>query len=115
MRNQIEYDCLVTDTNRQELDEIVSIITEVLAMQGEGFEVGGLLKPPDLVMKNFSALTSDHIEYVFACLDRTRSNVRNIRQYLRVILYNAPMTMYSSTAAEVRRDFGFSCNPKTPR
>lgn len=108
VRNQIEYDFLVTDSNRQELDEIVSIIVEVLAMHGEGFEVGGLVKPPDLVMKNFLALNSEHLEYVFACLDRTRSNVRNIRQYLRVALYNAPMTMYSSTAAEVRRDFGFS-------
>ena len=108
VRDQIEYDFLVTDSNRQELDEIVSIIVEVLAMHGEGFEVGGLLKPPDLVMKNFLALSSEHLEYVFACLDRTRSNVRNIRQYLRVALYNAPMTMYNSTAAEVRRDFGFS-------
>lgn len=108
VRDQIEYGYLVTDSNRQELDEIVSIIVEVLAMHGEGFEVGGLLKPPDLVMKNFLALNSEHLEYVFACLDRTCSNVRNIRQYLRVALYNAPMTMYSSTAAEVRRDFGFS-------
>lgn len=114
VRNQIEYDFLVTDSNRQELDEIVSIIVEVLAMHGEGFEVGGLLKPPDLVMKNFLALNSEHLEYVFACLDRTRSNVRNIRQYLRVALYNAPMTMYSSTAAEVRRDFGFSSFRRRP-
>ena len=108
VRDQIEYDFLVTDSNRQELDEIVSIIVEVLAMHGEGFEVGGLVKPTDLVMKNFLALNSEHLEYVFACLDRTRSNMRNIRQYLRVALYNAPMTMYNSTAAEVRRDFGFS-------
>lgn len=114
VRDQIEYDFLVTDSNRQELDEIVSIIVEVLAMHGEGFEVGGLVKPPDLVMKNFLALNSEHLEYVFACLDRTRSNVRNIRQYLRVALYNAPMTMYSSTAAEVRRDFGFSSFRRRP-
>ena len=114
VRDQIEYDSLVTDSNRQELDEIVSIIVEVLAMHGEGFEVGGLLKPPDLVMKNFLALNSEHLEYVFACLDRTRSNVRNIRQYLRVALYNAPMTMYNSTAAEVRRDFGFSSFRRRP-
>ena len=114
VRDQLEYDFLVTDSNRQELDEIVSIIVEVLAMYGEGFEVGGLVKPPDLVMKNFLALNSEHLEYVFACLDRTRSNVRNIRQYLRVALYNAPMTMYSSTAAEVRRDFGFSSFRRRP-
>lgn len=114
VRDQIEYDFLVTDSNRHELDEIVSIIVEVLAMHGEGFEVGGLVKPPDLVMKNFLALNSEHLEYVFACLDRTRSNVRNIRQYLRVALYNAPMTMYNSTAAEVRRDFGFSSFRRRP-
>ena len=114
VRDQIEYDFLVTDSNRHELDEIVSIIVEVLAMHGEGFEVGGMLKPPDLVMKNFLALNSEHLEYVFACLDRTRSNVRNIRQYLRVALYNAPMTMYNSTAAEVRRDFGFSSFRRRP-
>ena len=114
VRDQIEYDFLVTDSNRQELDEIVSIIAEVLAMHGEGFEVGGLMKPPDLVLKNFLALNSEHLEYVFACLDRTRSNVRNIRQYLRVALYNAPMTMYNSTAAEVRRDFGFSSFRRRP-
>lgn len=108
VKEQIEYDCMVTEFNRQELDEVVSIIVEVLATNGEGFIMGGIIKPPDLVMKNFLSLTCEHIEYVFACFEHTRSDVRNIRQYLRASLYNAPMTLHSSTAAEVRRDFDFS-------
>lgn len=108
VKEQIEYNCIVTEFNRQELDEIVSIIVEVLATNGEGFIMGGIIKPPDLVMKNYLSLTCEHIEYVFACFEHTRSDVRNIHQYLRASLYNAPMTMHSSTAAEVRRDFDFS-------
>ena len=108
VRDQIDYDYIVTDYNRQELDEVVAIIVDVLATNGENFVMGGIIKPPDIVMKNFLALTSSHIEYVFSCFEHTRSDVRNIRQYLRASLYNAPMTLHSSTAAEVRRDFDFS-------
>ena len=114
VRDQIEYDCLLTDSNKDELDEIVSIIVEVLATNGENFVMGGMVKPAEIVMKNYLALTCEHIQYVFACFEHTRSDVRNIRQYLRASLYNAPMTMHSSTAAEVRRDFDFSSPRKKP-
>ena len=114
VHEQIDYDYLVNAFSRSEVDEVVSIIVDVLATNGEDFVMGGIIKPPDIVMKNFLALTSMHIEYVFSCFEKTRSDVRNIRQYLRASLYNAPMTFHSSVAAEVRRDFDFSSSRKKP-
>ena len=46
----------------------------------------------------------EHIQYVFFSLDRSTSKVKNIRQYMLTVLYNAPATINQFYDAEVRHD-----------
>ena len=60
--------------------------------------------PASLVKKKFLMLTYSHIEYVLHCMSGNTSKVKNIRQYMLTVLYNAPATINQFYDAEVRHD-----------
>lgn len=62
--------------------------------------------PTAQVRHRFLMLGRSHLEYVFECLRRNTTEVRNIRAYLLTALYNAPVTMGPYYQAEVQHDFG---------
>ena len=49
-------------------------------------------------------IDSSHIQYVLDRLKATTTNIRNIRQYLLTMLYNAPGTIGSYYAAMANHD-----------
>ena len=49
-------------------------------------------------------INSLHIEYIFSCLEKSGSDIRNIKRYLLTTLFNAPATMNSHYDAMVRHD-----------
>ena len=51
-------------------------------------------------------LDYSHLEYVFDCLRKNTTKIRNIRAYLLTALYNAPATINNYYQAEVQHDFG---------
>ena len=62
--------------------------------------------PTVQVRHRFLMLGRSHLEYVFECLRRNTTEVRNIRAYLLTALYNAPVTMGPYYQATVQHDFG---------
>ena len=104
VRENIGYDCLVTQENRERLDGIVELITETLCSGRDAIRIAGMDYPATLVKERFLKLNSLHILYVFECLENTTSHIRNIRQYLLTALFNAPVTKGSYYDALVRRD-----------
>lgn len=71
VRDQIEYDILVEQYSREEVDNIVSLMVEVLSAQCDHFTISCKQYPAELVRQRFQALTYHHIEYVFDCLERS--------------------------------------------
>lgn len=63
----------------------------------------------EYVKERFRQLESDHIEYVFDRMNATETTIKNIRQYLRAALFNAPATMgtyyYRRVDEDQRRRF----------
>lgn len=102
VREQIEYDALDTPHDHERLDEIVEIMTETLCSRKPYIKVAGENYPAEVVKSRFKKLNYHHIEYIFLSLDRKRTEVRNIRQYLMTTLYHAPTTMSNYFDAEVR-------------
>ena len=51
VRSQIGYDCIADRFNRERLDEIVEIITEILASQSETITISGTAYPAALVKR----------------------------------------------------------------
>lgn len=62
--------------------------------------------PTAQAKERLSRLDSSHIEYVFDCLHRNTTQIRNIRAYLLTALHNAPATIKHYYQAEVQHDFG---------
>ena len=104
VRSQIGYDCIADRFNRERLDEIVELITEILASQSETITISGTAYPAALVKRRFEMINSLHIEFVFASLEQSASPIRNIKQYLKTTLFNATGTMNSYYDALVRHE-----------
>ena len=49
-------------------------------------------------------LNSMHIEYIFSCLKENPSKVRNIKSYLKTVLYNAAVTIDNYYTSAVNHD-----------
>ena len=104
--DNIEYDILLQDKriDRDRLDEIVDIILETLCSSRKKIRIAGDDYPAELVKSKFMKLNSSHIEFVFDCLRENTTKIRNIRQYLRAVLFNAPSTIDSYYTALVAHD-----------
>lgn len=106
VRENLEYDLLVQDrkTNRERLDEIVDLIVETLCSTKPTICISGDDYPASLVKEKLLRLTSTHMYYVFECLDKNTTYVRNIKKYLLATLFNAPSTIDSYYSALVNHD-----------
>ena len=104
IRENIGYDCLVSEFNRQRLDDVVELIVETLSTSSETITISGEAYPAALVRQRFMQINSLHIEYIFSCLEKSGSDIRNIKRYLLTTLFNAPATMNSHYDAMVRHD-----------
>ena len=104
VRNHIEYDVMCQQYDREQLDEIVYLIVEVLCSKSQYFTISGVELPADLVRERLLQFTSGHLQYVFECLEKKTSYVGNIKNYLLTTLYNATGTIKNYYDARVRHD-----------
>ena len=106
IRDNIEYDHLTTDKtiDRDRLDEIVEIMLETICTARKTLRIAGDDYPAELVRAKFLKLDSSHIQFVFDCMRENTTKIRNIRQYLRAVLFNAPTTIDSYYTALVAHD-----------
>jgi len=74
---------------RERLDEIADIVIETLCSTKETINIAGDDYPARLVKDKMLKLDSSHIEYVFDCLNKNTTYVRNIKRYLLATLFNA--------------------------
>ena len=69
--------------------------------------IGGAEMPAEQVKGRLQMLDNGHLEYVFDCMRRNTTEIRNIRAYLLTALYNAPVTMSPYYQAAVQHDFSY--------
>ena len=102
----IDYDVLAGDpcVDREQLDEIVALVQETVCSTRSRIRVAGNDYPAEVVRSKLLKLNSEHIRFVMDCLKQNTTRIRNIRQYLLAMLFNAPSTMSSYYAALVAHD-----------
>ena len=102
----IEYDhlCRAFTTYREDLDEIVEQIVETVCARRKTTRIAGADFPHEVVRSRFLKLDSSHIEFVMECLHNNTTEVRNMKQYLLTVLFNAPTTMNNHYTAQVNHD-----------
>ena len=102
----IDYDVLASDphVDREQLDEIVELVQEPVCSTRSQICVAGNDYPAEVVRSKLLKLNGEHIRFVMDCLKRNTTRIRNIRQYLLAMLFNAPSTMHSYYTALVAHD-----------
>ena len=104
IRDNVEYECLISRYGKERMDETVELILETVAARRPYIRIAGEDYPKEIVRSRFLKLNSGHLEYVFECMDRNTAKISNIKAYLLAALFNAPATMDSYYRAEVNHD-----------
>lgn len=106
IKENIEYDTMKDNFpyDYERLDEIVELMAETLASKKATFCIAGDTYPASTVKFKLLRINSLHIQYVFECLNKNTTEVRNIKKYLLATLFNASSTMGSYYKAQVNRD-----------
>lgn len=106
VKDNIEYDILLQKfpTKHAMIDEIVNLMVEVLCSKRETITIASDIHPIEQVKERFKSVDSGHIEYILECLDKTTTDIRNIKQYLLSVIFNAPQTMDNYYTAVVKHD-----------
>lgn len=106
IRENIEYDILLHDLpyDKDRLDEIVELMTETVCSKRKYIRIAGNDFPAESVKSRFLKIDAEHIKFVFDCLNANTSKVRNIKQYLLTVIYNAPTTIGNYYSSLVNHD-----------
>ena len=102
----IEYDYLCREfaTYREDLDEIVELMVETVCARRKTTRIAGSDFPHEIVQSRFLKLDSEHIRFVMDCLQKNTTEVRNMKQYLLTVLFNAPTTISNHYTSLVNHD-----------
>ena len=72
---------------------MINIILEILSSQKETLNIAGDDYPAELVKERFKKIDGDHIGFVIDCMKENNTKIRNIKSYLKTVLFNAPITI----------------------
>ena len=93
IEEQIEYDLIADQCNREQLNEFVEIMLEVALSKSPTMKIGRDAEyPTAYVQHRFEQLTSAQIEKVLDGIRENTTRVWNTRAYLLAALFNAPST-----------------------
>ena len=106
IKGNIEYEHLINAKrlDRDRIDEILDLILETVCSKRKKIIIAGDEYPAELVKAKFMKLNSSHIEFVLDCMQENTTKVRNIKQYLKAVLFNAPSTIGNYYTALVNHD-----------
>ena len=99
-----DYLCQQYETYREDLDEIVELIVETVCAKRKTTRIAGSDFPHEIVRSRFLKLDNSHIEFVMDCLQKNTTEIRNMKQYLLTVLFNAPTTISNHYTSQVNHD-----------
>ena len=112
--NDDEATIVMVDSNIQREDILPSERARAYSMRyyamkhqgikGNGSSLKGLDMPYEVVKSRFEKLDSVIIEYVLESVGNNTTKVRNIKNYLLTVLFNAPTTCNNYYVTEVNHD-----------
>ena len=104
--DNIEYDLLREEAGPYagDLDEIVEILVETVCAKRKYTRVSGSDFPHEVVKSRLLKLDCEHIRFAMQCMRENTTKIRNIKQYLLAVLFNAPTTIGNYYSALVNHD-----------
>jgi hypothetical protein len=86
------------------LRELFDLIVDTVSSSCQVIRIGGDEKPIEVVRAQYMKLTQDHLVYVLEVIQSSTTRIRDMKQYLLTVLYNAPLTLNSHYASRVSHD-----------
>ena len=118
IKDNIDYDILLQDRSldRDRLNEIVDLMLETVCTARKKIRIAGDDYPAELVKSKFMKLNSEHIRFVLDCMQENTTKIRNIKEYLKAVLFNAPSTIDSYYTSLVAHDMASGAlAPRKPK
>ncbi len=118
IKNNISYDILKQDMkfDGDRLDELVDLMLETVCTRRKTIRIAGDDYPAELVKAKFMKLDSEHIRFVLDCMRENTTKIRNIKQYMKAALFNAPSTIGNYYTALVSHDMASGAlSPRKPK
>ena len=118
IKDNIDYDILKQDMrfDADRLDEIVDLMLETVCTARKRVRIAGDDYPAELVKSKFMKLDGEHIRFVLDCMRENTTKIRNIKQYLKAALFNAPSTIGNYYTSLVAHDMASGAlSPKKPQ
>lgn len=104
IRDNLSYDLLIQEYDKERMDEIVEIILEAVCSRQKEIRIGSNFYPASLVKTRLLKLNKGHIEYIMECMQKNPVRLRNIKYYILATLFNSVATIGNYYHAEVRHD-----------
>ena len=82
----------------------LELMVEAVCSRKATLRAAGCEFPQTVIRSRLLKLGPEHIRFVFDCLQENTTQVRNMKQYLLTVLFNAPVTIDSHYAAQVNHD-----------
>lgn len=99
---QLETSAFVNDRKFPQYRELAKIVAEVYMLSGSlEINIDGRELSCSAVKDIYRNLTADHIRYVVEKFNSLEYEVRNIKSFLRTMLYNSVFELESSISKEV--------------
>lgn len=104
--NALDMDALLHDRPAENalLRELFDLIVDTVSSSCQVIRIGGDEKPIEVVRAQYMKLTQDHLVYVLEVIQSSTTRIRDMKQYLLTVLYNAPLTLNSHYASRVSHD-----------
>ena len=106
IRENIDYSSVYESNfdNREQVKEMVSIMTDVVCSSAPTIRVNGEEMPKDAVKSRFLKLGCEEIDYVLYALKNNAGRIGNMRAYLITALYNSKSTLSNFFSAMAYSD-----------
>ncbi len=116
IKENIEYDTFMQDRtwkDKELYEELFQLICDIVCVNQKSVRIAGKYYPYELVKSKFLKLNSFHLTYVIDCMQKTVSEIKNIKAYMITALYNATITINHYYQQKVQYDmYGDRCKKK---
>lgn len=100
------YDSTVTEYNRDELDNILDIMVEMVCCQSRTLTISKVEQPIELVRKRVYQINYMTMQYILNSLEKTSTEPQDPKAYIMTVIFNAPVTKAVRDAPRIRNLLG---------
>ena len=108
IKTNVDYESLKINYpyELQLIDEIIAIMVETVMSNRAMIRIAGDDYPFSVVKEKFLQIDYGHMQYIIDCFNEGARNteIKNIKQYMKAVIFNAPTTIDSYFTAKVRYD-----------